>query len=352
MTLSQPKTVLITGASGFIGSHVVEQALKSGFTVRATARGLKADRLKSYYAKTKDPIEIIEIEDIADEDLGEAMSGVFAVIHVASPPRGSAMPEAMFETAVEGTLNIARQAERAGVRKIVATGSITNAFNGQGNATNETWNSVTPEEAIVSENNMIVYMASKVASEKALWEWADEHPHMEVTTLLPSLVYGPFAQSWHYARPTLHTLSTNLMLYNILHLQGSYQSFQTIDVRDVALLHVAALQSPVARSEVPERRKRFLISSPYRDDFDAICEVIKTKRPTLKSRMMRSGPTDLGYHKPTVDYEAIRETFGFSQDDWTPLENTIVDAVDSILFVEEQWKGVPPIVPYAMSSIV
>lgn len=44
------------------------------------------------------------------------------------------------------------------------------------------WNPVTKEEAIASGDKMAVYSASKKYSELALWEWAKEHPHVEVAT--------------------------------------------------------------------------------------------------------------------------------------------------------------------------
>jgi hypothetical protein len=44
------------------------------------------------------------------------------------------------------------------------------------------WNPITKEEALTSENGLVTYSASKTFAEMALWEWADKHPHVEVTT--------------------------------------------------------------------------------------------------------------------------------------------------------------------------
>ncbi|KAJ7435151.1 hypothetical protein FB451DRAFT_990883, partial [Mycena latifolia] len=77
--------VKVTGASGFLGSHVVLQLLEKGYRVRAAARGAKADHLKSSYASYGDRFEVVKITDISHDQFPEALVGVDAVIHTASP---------------------------------------------------------------------------------------------------------------------------------------------------------------------------------------------------------------------------------------------------------------------------
>ncbi|KAJ7440351.1 hypothetical protein B0H11DRAFT_2353660, partial [Mycena galericulata] len=208
--------IFVTGASGFFGSHVVLQLLEKGYHVRAAARGTKADYLKSTYASYGDRFEIIKISDIAHDQFPEALAGVDAVIHSASPLPGRAEPAALLAAAVEGTLNVIVQAEKAGVKRMVVTSSIATVLNPQDSFTDQDWNPVTKEFALTGGNGMATYAASKKFAELALWEWADKHPHVEVTTLNPPIFYGPFTAHFPLPEPDFGALSTDLFLYNLL----------------------------------------------------------------------------------------------------------------------------------------
>ena len=81
--------ILVTGATGFIASHLILQLLDRGYEVRGTARSTeKAGRLNeilSDYAGRKVEIEIVAADLGSDEGWGEAVKGVSYVHHVASP---------------------------------------------------------------------------------------------------------------------------------------------------------------------------------------------------------------------------------------------------------------------------
>lgn len=89
------KFVLVTGATGFIGAHVVDTLLTRGLRVRAAARSMsKAEKMSQARPQYKDQLEFVEINDFEDDgDLAEATRDVDAIIHTASvsvyspPPR-------------------------------------------------------------------------------------------------------------------------------------------------------------------------------------------------------------------------------------------------------------------------
>jgi hypothetical protein len=59
------------------------------------ARGEKADQLKSTYASYGERVEVVKITDIAHDQFPEALAGVDAIIHIATPAPGRAEPSAM-----------------------------------------------------------------------------------------------------------------------------------------------------------------------------------------------------------------------------------------------------------------
>lgn len=78
--------VLVTGATGFIGSHVVDTLLRRGYKVRGSARSkAKADEMLAARPQWKDQLDFVEVADFEGKtDLTDAVKGVDGIIHVAS----------------------------------------------------------------------------------------------------------------------------------------------------------------------------------------------------------------------------------------------------------------------------
>lgn len=164
--------VLVTGANGFIGRALCP-ALAAGFEVRRAVRAGSTP-------------ESIAVGDIGpDTDWRASLAGCAAVVHLAA--RVHVMrettddAEAAFHTVnTEGTLNLARQATAAGVKRFVFVSSI--KVNGEGRAMPYTEaDPAAPSDA---------YARSKWAAEQGLWDIARE-TGLEVVVLRPPLVYGP-----------------------------------------------------------------------------------------------------------------------------------------------------------------
>ena len=94
---------LVTGASGYIAMHVIDQLLKQGHYVRGTVRSLN-DQLKVEPLRKLGPVELVEANLLDDESLRRAVKGIDIVMHVASPvPTGPIDDEESFiKPAVEG----------------------------------------------------------------------------------------------------------------------------------------------------------------------------------------------------------------------------------------------------------
>ncbi|MFN3751972.1 MAG: UDP-glucose 4-epimerase family protein [Thiobacillus sp.] len=165
---------LITGAAGFVGRALCSRLAASGDAVVPAVRG-----------KSGLPNEIVVGNLDASTDWGLALAGCDAVIHLAARVHvmrdTAADPLARYRaTNTEATLNLARQAAQAGVRRFVFISTI--KVNGEGRDTpyRET-DAAAPEDA---------YAISKWEAEQGLWQIARE-TGLEVVVLRPPLVYGP-----------------------------------------------------------------------------------------------------------------------------------------------------------------
>ena len=178
--------VLVTGAAGFIGSHVARVALLAGLAVRGTVRG------NSYGVEKAVPgVEVVQMDllNVTEADLAAAMSGCNYLAHVASPFPGTDVTEEEMKVAVEGTAKVLRAAAAANVKRIVLTSSVA-AIGGSADKTKGTaarpytgadWS---PDAMTAS------YSVSKTQAEKGAWTLAEELG-LDMTTIHPSFVNGP-----------------------------------------------------------------------------------------------------------------------------------------------------------------
>jgi UDP-glucose 4-epimerase len=168
--------VLVTGATGFIGSTLCEQLAAAGHAVRAALRNDRA---------VPDCIAEKAITgDIASADLGCALKDVDAVIHAAARVHvlhdSPVNSDLYTQTNVHGTLRLAEAAAQAGVRRFIFLSSI--KVNGE-----EKGHAYTAADPPCPQD---AYGRSKWLAEKALQEVASR-TGMAATIVRPPLVYGP-----------------------------------------------------------------------------------------------------------------------------------------------------------------
>lgn len=237
--------VLVTGASGFIASRIIEELLAHGHRVRGTVRSLKKEKelapLRGLPGASE-RLELVEADLLTDSAFDAAARGMDAVLHTASPYVLDAKdPQAdLVDPAVKGTRNVLGSAARAtSVRRVIVTSSmaaITDEPEGDHVLTEEDWNT----RSSLDRNP---YYFSKTLAERAAWEFVEkEKPGFDLVVINPFLVIGPSLS------PAINT--SNQMFVDLL--KGTYPGVMNltwgfVDVRDVADAHVRALENPQAR---------------------------------------------------------------------------------------------------------
>jgi dihydroflavonol-4-reductase len=236
--------VLVTGISGFIAKHVALQLLQGGYDVCGTVRALnKADQVKKSLADAGGDIGRLSFSaaDLTkDEGWDEAVRGCAGVMHVASPFPVSqpSSRNALTPASRGGVLRVLKAAKKA--ERIVITSSIAAMMYRPGRppvfpVTENDWTDV-------SWKALSAYIVSKTEAEKAAWEASVEGGYKHrVITVNPGLVLGP---------PLDDDISASLEVIRLF-MKGAYPaippvSFPVVDVRDVAALHVKALETPEA----------------------------------------------------------------------------------------------------------
>ncbi|MFZ5587073.1 MAG: SDR family NAD(P)-dependent oxidoreductase [Thermodesulfobacteriota bacterium] len=193
----QGRTVLVTGAGGFIGSHLAERLAREGARVRALVH-YNALGLWGWldHSPLKDRMEVIA-GDICDRDsVAAALKGAEVAFHLAALiaiPYSYAAPSSYLRTNAEGTLNLLGAARALGGVKVVHT------------STSEVYGSA--QRAPIAEDHPLVgqspYAASKIAADK-LAESFHLSFGLPVVTVRPFNTFGP-RQSARAIIPTIIT---------------------------------------------------------------------------------------------------------------------------------------------------
>lgn len=199
--------ILVTGASGYIASNIIQEALDLGYHVRGTARTQeKCDHTVKEHGNHPN-YTIVIVSDFAhpSAELDAAVQGVDSVIHVASDTTFSEDADQVVGSVVAGTENFLRAAhQQARVKRFTLTSSSTAALLPKPGvegivATADLWD----EEAVDwARNNkgqsigpnsyaFVVYAASKTEGERAMWKFVErEKPSFVVNAVLPNFNSG------------------------------------------------------------------------------------------------------------------------------------------------------------------
>lgn len=234
--------ILLTGISGFIAKHCALRFLNAGHRVRGTLRNAarREEVVSALRPHLKRPeleanLDFVSLDLTRDEGWDRAMAGMTALVHTASPFPIAQPKDAddLIRPAVDGTLRALRAAQAAGVGRVILTSSVVAVSNdGVAGQRDETdW--CDPDRPATT-----AYARSKTMAERVAWDFAATSG-IRLTTINPGLVLGPPLDG-HYG-------SSVGLVKRILSGRDPMMpdiGFGIVDVRDVAEMHLRALELP------------------------------------------------------------------------------------------------------------
>ena len=231
--------VLVTGASGFIGAHVVCELLKRGYSVRAMLRNTS---LASMFPQS-DRLEVVKADLFDVDSLKKAVEGCEDVIHCAASLYVGAkdVKKEVVDPSVIGVRNLCSVMNN--VKRIVHTSSVaairSSKFENGQVFTNKDW----CNDASETSN---AYGFAKSEAEKIMREWVSNR-NVRLVTIHPSIVFGPILHQRHLEGSMSYLKHFVKGPPFVLDVHINF-----VDVRDVAIAHVNALDKG-------ENGKRYII---------------------------------------------------------------------------------------------
>lgn len=327
------ETILITGASGFLASHVILAFLEAGYRVRGTVRSSStAARVASPYPQFAKQLSFAIVPDIAvPHAFDEAIKGVTGVIHTASPfvLEVADIERDLLQPALQGTMNIVKAAaeHNASIRRVVVTSSFASMldldyqFRPGYRYTEADWNPCTYETARDTMNVALAYCASKSLAERALWDWVSEtKPEFSVATICPPWIFGPTIDDGSSKLNESTEVIWNLINGSRKERVPENDLAAFADVRDVANAHLKAFVEEKAANE------RFIVAGGQFLYQDA-CDIIRMRFPEMKDKVPEGVPGAMA-ETYIADGSKAKELLGLTYHD---LESTLVDTVTDLL---------------------
>lgn len=249
--------ILVTGATGLVGSHLIRQLVQGGKPVRALYRNAAP------LIEGAEGVEWIKGDILDIVSLAEAMEGIQQVYHCAAlvsfDPKKRGL---LFKTNIEGTANVVNAAVDAGVSKLLFVSSV--AALGrirEGSTINETMNWT--EETSNSE-----YGKSKYLAETEVWRGISEG--LNAVIVNPVIILGP--GDWNSGSSGIFKSAYNEFPWYTEGISGF------VDVQDVVSAMVQLMESDISE-------ERFILSAEnvtYREIFSQIAQGFKKRPPHKK----------------------------------------------------------------------
>jgi nucleoside-diphosphate-sugar epimerase len=323
LALPRGSLVLVTGASGFIAGHIVQEALDLGFRVRGTVRTAeKADIVNDCFPSPN--FEAVVVPDLKNADaLDDVVRDCVGVIHTACVASLSPDPTQVIPSTVAMTTALLTAVKKAGTcKRFVFTSSSSEVAMPKPDTKYEMdkhiWNDQTAEKLRAMqppcqpEGFADVYAASKIEAERAVWRFVKkERPDFVVNTIIPSTNIGKVL----FRPPSSSARFVSAILNGDIERVESKPPQWMINVTDDARIHLGAMMDKTVSNE---RVSAFATSFHWDDMLGAV----QRARP----RMNLPDEVDpRGSDVSEVDNALARELLRkwFNQAQFTSLEDSV-----------------------------
>ncbi|KAF3790263.1 Dihydroflavonol-4-reductase [Nymphaea thermarum] len=278
--LGRGKLVCVTGGAGYVASWLIMRLLQRGYSVRATIRSGQQFHEETKHIESlegaKERLEIVDADLSKPGSYDAAVDGCIGVFHVAHPTNfNEPDPEAsrqkqVIKPAVEGAVSILEGCLKSKtVRRVVFTSSASAVvFSGRPDLQvmdESVWSDV--DYCRKLDVPGASYFISKTLAEKAALDFSEAHPPLEVVTLLPSSVLGPFLTP-NFPPSFLTTMA--LVLGDVEHCKLLKQ-MQYVHIDDLASAYIFLF-------ECPEAKGRYICSS-HDATIHQLAALLSTKFP-------------------------------------------------------------------------
>jgi len=259
------KRILLTGITGFLGSHTAIQLLNRGYEVVGTLQNKdRINSIREIIGKNTANIDklTLAVANLNDSAIWfELTKNIDCVHHIASPfPRELPKHENdLIIPAKQGALNVLKAASTNNVKRVVMVSSIAAIVYGK---SKEELSKVFDESDWTDETSSkdtTPYFKSKAIAEKAAWEFIKQNnSNLELVTVCPGAILGPVLENDFGT-------SANIVI----------KILDIIDVRSVADLLIKAMETPQAAGN------RYIASSGYLT-FKEVAMILKEQYPSKK----------------------------------------------------------------------
>jgi len=335
------RRVCVTGATGYLGSHVVKRLLDQGYRVRAMVRDPDNEEnvghLRTLAEAPDHPLEVVRGDVMEPDSLDAPLGDCELVCHMASSVRLFAKdPQRdIVDVAVKGTAHVLSAVQRVGsARRVVLTSSIA-AVTGHDKPDSYVFTEADWNES--ADLKVTPYLLAKTLAERAAWEFHKALPEaqrFELVALNPVVVMGPLIKKAH-VRSSPNTLR-DLLVRKMPACPRLYLGL--VDVRDVALAHQLALELPEASGRyilhnrgLWIREMAQIIAPRFPDypvptwplpDVAVYAAALFDKRLSIAFLRQQLG------RSVVIDNSRSRKELGLS---YRPLEETLVDTCQSFI---------------------
>ncbi|TFY59819.1 hypothetical protein EVG20_g7647 [Dentipellis fragilis] len=278
------QVILVTGASGFLAAHIIDQLLDAGYRVRGTARSPKMMPSRKHIPRMetnlKSQLSTIS-PPFASAQTTSSRSGITALIHVAATLSQDRSTEALLQRVPPPFSSLETSGKISPWTRLVG------------------WNPRTREDALQpNADRFTVFAVAKKLTEQEVWAFAREHPDIDVVVILCSWILGPHSPHHIDAASSMKNGTNRYFYRQINGFEGrpfselakslSYMFPAFVHVSDAARAHVLVLKAMPSLGP-----KRVILNSGYMLLKVSMKHTVQT-RPKLRSRLpdMSSAPKD------------------------------------------------------------